>query len=153
MSDYRLNGSKIANSDNVLLDQSLTKLRGLHNAENLMAAIAVAKIHGFENKEILDSIMDYKAPAHRCELVLDSNGIQFINDSKATNLHAVASALNSFRGQNIVLIAGGKIKGSHIRILIQRSMLVFHLQCSLEKIDSKFQRNGKRKQIVFLLKI
>ena len=111
LSDYRLNGSKIANLDNVLLDQSLTKLRGLHNAENLMAAIAVAKIHGFENKEILDSIMDYKAPAHRCELVLDSNGIQFINDSKATNLHAVASALNSFRGQNIVLIAGGKNKG------------------------------------------
>ena len=125
LNDYWLNGTKIKNLDRELIDQSLTKLRGLHNAENLMAAIAVARIHGYESNEILDSILEYTPPSHRCELVWESNGVQFINDSKATNLHAVASALNSFKDEKIILIAGGKNKGisySEIKKTVKRNV-------------------------------
>ena len=90
-----------------------------------MAAIAVARIHGYESNEILDSILDYIPPSHRCELVWESNGVQFINDSKATNLHAVASALNSFKDEKIILIAGGKNKGisySEIKKTVKRNV-------------------------------
>ena len=109
--DYYLSGSKIISDGEVIVDQSMTKLRGLHNAENLMVATAVAKIRGYENKQILNAALDYKVPPHRCELIAESQGVQFINDSKATNIHAMVSAINSFKGHDIVLVAGGKDKG------------------------------------------
>ena len=111
LSDYCLRGSKIISDGETLVDQSMTKLRGLHNAENLMAATAVAKIRGYKNEQILNATLDYQAPPHRCELIAESQGVQFINDSKATNIHAMISAINSFSDHDIVLVAGGKNKG------------------------------------------
>lgn len=87
------------------------KLEGRHNAENVMAAMAVGHLHGIEFEAMAESLSNYTAPAHRCEWVGNSKkGVRFINDSKATNLHALKSAL---RGQEspVVLIAGGKKKG------------------------------------------
>ena len=111
LNDYCLRDSKIISDGEALVDQSMTKLRGLHNAENLMAATAVAKIRGYKNEQILSATQDYEAPPHRCELIAESQGVQFINDSKATNIHAMVSAINSFSDQDIVLVAGGKNKG------------------------------------------
>jgi UDP-N-acetylmuramoylalanine--D-glutamate ligase len=85
-------------------------LRGRHNAENVMAAMAAAHSRGVPHESMVSTILDYRAPAHRCELVGTIEGREFLNDSKATNLHALASALRSL-GQRVVLIAGGKDKG------------------------------------------
>jgi len=108
--DWTLHGGKICRSGEPLLDYNTTQLRGRHNAENLMAAMAAAEEMGAPLDSMAASVSDYAAPAHRCEFVGEVDGVSFINDSKATNLHALRSSL---RGQEmpVVLIAGGKNKG------------------------------------------
>ncbi|MCB1064644.1 MAG: UDP-N-acetylmuramoyl-L-alanine--D-glutamate ligase [Verrucomicrobiae bacterium] len=93
-----------------LLDFSTVRLVGKHNAENVMAALAIAHCLGIDPALVLGTVRTYAPPHHRCEPVGEINGHCFINDSKATNLHALASSL---RGQEspVVLIAGGKNKG------------------------------------------
>lgn len=85
-----------------------TRLRGLHNAENLMAACAV--VEGLTPGIALAALSKYSPPVHRCELVSIIDGVEYLNDSKATNLHALESALRS-QTRPTVLIAGGKQKG------------------------------------------
>ena len=111
--NYSLKGGNIVCGENILFNLQQTKLRGIHNAENVMAATAVAQIKGHSIDSIIGSLSDYTAPPHRCELVATIDGVDYINDSKATNLHAMESALKSFSGTEgeIVLIAGGKEKG------------------------------------------
>ncbi|MDB4722300.1 UDP-N-acetylmuramoyl-L-alanine--D-glutamate ligase, partial [Verrucomicrobiales bacterium] len=111
--NYSLNQGNIVCGDDTLFSLQQTKLRGTHNAENLMAATAVAQIKGYSINSILDSLSDYTAPQHRCELVATIDGVDYVNDSKATNLHAMESALRSLSESedDIVLIAGGKDKG------------------------------------------
>lgn len=109
--DYTYSGGEILHRGDSLMPMSDTQLRGAHNAENLMAAFAVAEIRGHAPSDIAASVNDYRAPAHRCELVAILDGVEYINDSKATNLHALESALVSLGDSEIVLIAGGKDKG------------------------------------------
>ena len=99
-----------------LLDMDNCLLRGPHNAENLMAALAVGRVLRIPLGAMVDSLKTYAPAAHRCELVAEVNGVKFINDSKATNLDAVQKAVMSMPaaagGQpNVWLIAGGKDKG------------------------------------------
>jgi len=93
-----------------LVDLSVSRLRGLHNAENAMAAYAAVRALGVTATEANDSLHGFAPPLHRCELVRTLDGVEYINDSKATNLHALDSALRS-QQRPIVLIAGGKQKG------------------------------------------
>jgi UDP-N-acetylmuramoylalanine--D-glutamate ligase len=93
-----------------VLDQSKTKLPGIHNAENLMAALAVGHALDVEFDRMAAAVLDYTAPAHRCEFVRDLDGVRWINDSKATNLDAMEKAILS-QDRPLVLIAGGKDKG------------------------------------------
>ena len=111
--DYGFSRGNVVCGEDILFNLQQTNLRGIHNAENLMAATAVARIKGHSIDSIIGSLSDYTAPLHRCELVATIDGVDYINDSKATNLHALESALNSFSGleDGIVLIAGGKEKG------------------------------------------
>jgi UDP-N-acetylmuramoylalanine--D-glutamate ligase len=90
------------------MDQD-TSLRGLHNAENIMAAIAACRCYG-KPLDLKKAFAGYVPPPHRCELVRTLDGVEYLNDSKATNLHALESALRS-QTRPVVLIAGGKEKG------------------------------------------
>jgi UDP-N-acetylmuramoylalanine--D-glutamate ligase len=99
-----------------LLDIDHCQLRGPHNAENLMAALAVGHVLRLPLETMVDPLKTYTAGPHRFELVAEINGIQFINDSKATNVDALHKALLAARaGQggeaNVWLIAGGADKG------------------------------------------
>ncbi len=87
-----------------------TGLRGLHNSENLMAALAACATLGISAARMRDALEGYTPPPHRCELVRTLDGVEYLNDSKATNLHALESALRS-QTRPVVLIAGGKEKG------------------------------------------
>ena len=87
-----------------------TGLRGLHNAENLMAAMGACEQLGISQSTMRDALRNYVPPPHRCELVRTLDGVEYLNDSKATNLHALESALRS-QSRPVVLIAGGKDKG------------------------------------------
>jgi UDP-N-acetylmuramoylalanine--D-glutamate ligase len=87
-----------------------TRLRGAHNAENMMAALAIAYALDLNPEKAWKAICEYSASAHRLEIVGNVNGIEFINDSKATNVDAMEKAIDSY-DQPIILIAGGKDKG------------------------------------------
>ncbi len=87
-----------------------TRLRGLHNAENLMAALAVGAAKGLAFEPMLQALSTYEPLPHRCELVRTLDGVDYVNDSKATNLDALEKALLS-ESRPVVLIAGGKDKG------------------------------------------
>ena len=97
-----------------------TPLRGPHNAQNIMAALALAAIFEIPLKTARQAICTYQPLPHRCEFVATIDGVDFINDSKATNPDAVAKALQTF-AQPIILIAGGRDKGLDFNIL--RSVL------------------------------
>jgi UDP-N-acetylmuramoylalanine--D-glutamate ligase len=105
------NGSVIFRDGQKCLDMAAeTSLRGLHNAENTMAAIAACAELGIAVEIMREALHGYAPPPHRCELVRTLDGVEYLNDSKATNLHALQSALRS-QTRPVVLIAGGKDKG------------------------------------------
>ena len=108
--DYTLEGHTICFKGEPVADFTRTNLRGAHNAENLMAAMAVARSRGIEFSEMEEAIRAYRPPRHRCELVAIVGDVEYINDSKSTNLHSLESSLRSLR-HPLILIAGGKDKG------------------------------------------
>ena len=75
-----------------------------------MATLAVADCIGLEWGAVAKAVLNFEAPAHRCEKVGEIDGVLFLNDSKSTNLHSLKSALAGHENP-IVLIAGGKQKG------------------------------------------
>lgn len=117
--DYTLEDGWIRSGSESLIDLSLTRLRGLHNAENAMAAYAACSVLGVSAQDANQSLRGFAPPLHRCELVRTLDGVEYINDSKATNLHALESALRS-QLRPIVLIAGGKQKGLDYSELLPR---------------------------------
>jgi len=94
----------------VLLDLSTTRLRGPHNAANVMAAFGACIVLGADTRMMADAIREYTPPAHRCEFIAEREGLSWINDSKATTLDAMEQAIRSVQGP-LILIAGGKDKG------------------------------------------
>jgi len=108
--DFTLHDSVICYKGEPVLDQAKTKLPGIHNAENLMAALGIGLALGVDFDRMVAAVTEYTAPEHRCEFVRDLKGVHWINDSKATNLDSVEKAILSQKGP-IVLVAGGKDKG------------------------------------------
>ena len=109
--DFYSDGKTIIHQGKVILDlEAETALRGLHNAENAMAAVAACLSYGIDQKIIRRAFEGYAPPPHRCELVRTLDGVEYLNDSKATNLHALQCAIRS-QSRPVVLIAGGKDKG------------------------------------------
>jgi UDP-N-acetylmuramoylalanine--D-glutamate ligase len=91
-------------------DISNLKMRGKHMIENLMAAILLAREHGANRKAIEETMNEFPVLPHRLEYLRKAGGVLFFNDSKATNVHAVLRALDSF-DENVILIMGGKETG------------------------------------------
>lgn len=86
-------------------------LRGQHNLENILCAVAVAAIAGAKAESIRDTLKTFTGVRHRIEEVAVVKGVLYVNDSKATNPESAIKALESFN-EPIVLIAGGRSKGS-----------------------------------------
>ncbi|MBC8094803.1 MAG: UDP-N-acetylmuramoyl-L-alanine--D-glutamate ligase, partial [Akkermansiaceae bacterium] len=108
--------SRLGNWEGPLLDTEQCQLRGPHNAENLMAALAVGRALRLSLENMVGTLKVQPHGAHRFELVAEKNGIQFINDSKATNPEALHHALLATRSgeggkANVWLIAGGHNQG------------------------------------------
>lgn len=89
-------------------------LVGEHNYQNIMCAVIIAKLVGLENEKIKSAIQSFKAPEHRLEFIRNLNGIDFYNDSKATNPEAAIVAIKSFNNIDAVLIAGGRDKNTDL---------------------------------------
>jgi UDP-N-acetylmuramoylalanine--D-glutamate ligase len=108
--DFTLRGSEILFRGTRILDQAHTRLPGIHNAENIMAALGIGYALNLDLASMAAAIADHSPPAHRCEFVRDLDGVRWINDSKATNLDAMEKAILS-QNRPVILIAGGKDKG------------------------------------------
>jgi UDP-N-acetylmuramoylalanine--D-glutamate ligase len=108
--DFELRDGVIFHHGEAVLKMAETKLRGLHNAENLMAALATGHAHGLTFEQMAGPLSSYTALPHRCEFVRRFEEVDYINDSKSTNLDSLEKALDS-ETRPVVLIAGGKDKG------------------------------------------
>src|SRR6185437_5337997 len=113
-------------------------LKGGHNVENVLAAVCVGALLGCEPARIGKAVRGFKAVEHRLEYVATVRGVEYYNDSKATNVDATIKALQSFPG-NIHLILGGKDKGSDYTVLNpllrERVKFVYTIGAAAEKIQ------------------
>jgi UDP-N-acetylmuramoylalanine--D-glutamate ligase len=91
-------------------------IRGVHNAENAMAAVAAAQLAGAPLDGIAAALRTFPGVEHRLEFVRERNGVAYYNDSKATNVDATEKAIDAFSG-NLWLILGGKDKNSDYTVL------------------------------------
>jgi UDP-N-acetylmuramoylalanine--D-glutamate ligase len=128
--EERLDEGAFSNGQTIILrlggkeeDYSLAKtpLKGIHNVENMMAALTTARLFGCSKKAIETVLDRFEGLEHRLEFVQEIEGVRFYNDSKGTNVGSVVKSLQSF-SQPIILIAGGKDKNGDfgpLRGLIQ----------------------------------
>jgi UDP-N-acetylmuramoylalanine--D-glutamate ligase len=108
--DYRLVDGWLVARGEPILEQKRTHLAGPHNAENMLAALAVADLYDVPRNIVIEAMCAYRPLPHRLEKVGEIGGVTFINDSKATNIDALEKALLSMT-KPAVLLAGGKDKG------------------------------------------
>jgi UDP-N-acetylmuramoylalanine--D-glutamate ligase len=116
-------------------------IKGSHNQQNALAVLAIAKIVGCSNESIADAFTKFPGVEHRLEFVRELNGIEYINDSKATNVDSVWYALQSF-DKPIYLILGGKDKGNDYNrikeLVIKHVLKIFAIGSSADKINDFF---------------
>ena len=108
----------LARGDQLLLATSELALMGRHNQLNALAALAAGELMGLELSAMLQVLAEFPGLAHRMQLVASMGGVDFINDSKATNVSAAVASVESIDGI-IVLIAGGEAKGGNFSDLSQ----------------------------------
>ena len=115
-------------------------LKGAHNLENTLAAICAGALMKCAPERIRAAVRNFKAVEHRLEYVATIRGVEYYNDSKATNVDATIKALESFPA-NIHLILGGKDKGSDYTVLNdllrQRVKRVYTIGAAADKIESQ----------------
>ncbi|ERP94355.1 UDP-N-acetylmuramoyl-L-alanyl-D-glutamate synthetase [Marinobacter sp. ES-1] len=106
--------------DNLLLASEL-KLMGLHNISNVMAALALGHAAGLAMEPMLQVAREFPGLPHRCEFIRQLGGVDYINDSKGTNVGATVAAIESLAPEQgkVVLIAGGDGKGADFQPLAQ----------------------------------
>jgi UDP-N-acetylmuramoylalanine--D-glutamate ligase len=117
-------------------------LKGAHNLENVLAGVSIGMLVGCQPEQICQAVRNFKAVEHRLEFVARVAGVDYYNDSKATNVDATSKALESFPA-NIHLILGGKDKGSDYTVLNellrQRVKRVYTIGAAAAKIESQIQ--------------
>lgn len=128
-----------AKGDRTVMSLSDISLKGNHNVENVLAAVCAGILSGADAATVRAAVKNFKAVEHRLEYVASIRGVDYYNDSKATNVDATIKAIESFPG-NIHLILGGKDKGSDYTVLNdllrKRVKRVYTIGAAAEKIES-----------------
>jgi len=123
-----------------ILQVAEISLKGAHNLENVLAAVCAGALMGCASEKIRHAVHEFKAVEHRLEFVATIGGVDYYNDSKATNVDATIKALESFPA-NIHLILGGKDKGSDYTVLNdlirQRVKRIYTIGAAAAKIESQ----------------
>lgn len=113
-----------------LIAVSELPMAGRHNVANALAALAIGRAAGLETAPMLDALRGFRGLPHRCERVLDSGDVSWVNDSKATNVGATLAAIEGLGvDSRLLLIAGGRDKGADFRGL--RAALTRYCECVL----------------------
>jgi UDP-N-acetylmuramoylalanine--D-glutamate ligase len=117
-------------------------LKGEHNVENVLAAVCAARLAGVAPGVIRRAVEKFQAVEHRLEFVACVNGVEYYNDSKATNVDATMKAVAAF-SSGIHLILGGKDKGSDYTVLAEllrtRARAVYTIGSAAAKIESQLR--------------
>jgi UDP-N-acetylmuramoylalanine--D-glutamate ligase len=117
-------------------------LKGTHNVENVLAAVVASRLAGVSPEAIRRAVEGFQAVEHRLEYVATVNGVEFYNDSKATNVDATAKAVAAF-SSGVHLIMGGKDKGSPYTILNdllrERVRAVYTIGAASAKIEAQLR--------------
>jgi len=125
-------------------------LKGAHNLENVLAAVCVARAVDCPPAVIRQAVKDFQAVEHRLEFVATINGVDYYNDSKATNVDATIKALESFPA-NIHLVLGGKDKGSDYSVLKallrERVKRVYTIGAAAEKIENQIAGSAPAERV------
>lgn len=129
--------------------KSDTILRGSHNAINMMAAVKAAQLVDIPETDIRSGLKSFKNAPHRLEYVATINDVDFVNDSKATNVDAVGYALESF-SEPLVWIAGGIDKGNDYNLIMESVNKKVRALVCLGKDNGKL-RDAFHSEIVDLL--
>lgn len=116
-------------------------IKGEHNIANALGVMNVAKLLNIPNQKIREAFSSFKGVEHRIEFVRELKGVEYYNDSKATNIDSVVVALKSFE-KPIYLILGGKDKGNNyddIRELIKKHVVkIYAIGVSAQKVEDYF---------------
>jgi len=127
-------------TETVLLERKIIGLRGNHNIENVLAAAAAARLAGVEPAAIEEGVRTFAGVEHRIEYVATISGVEYFNDSKATNVDAALKALDAFSGRLLVIL-GGKDKGSDYSLLREslrtRARVAILIGSAAEKIEAE----------------
>ncbi len=125
-----------------ILPLSEVSLKGAHNIENVLAAVCAARLAGASSSAIRRAVAAFRAVEHRLEYVATDNGVEYYNDSKATNVDAAAKALAAFP-ECVHLILGGKDKNSNYAdladLLRDRVKAVYTIGSAATKIESQIR--------------
>lgn len=140
-----MNGSNIYYKENGQVKFECTlndiNLKGEHNYANAMAVIAVAKLFGCENDDIKEALKTFQGVEHRLEFVRRIAGVEYINDSKATNIDSVWYALRSYE-RPLFLILGGLDKGNDYNqikdLVVEKAKKVYAIGSSASKVFNFF---------------
>jgi UDP-N-acetylmuramoylalanine--D-glutamate ligase len=134
-------GSKNGEIEQIMPLKSIP-LKGSHNVENVLAAVVASRLAGVSGEVIRRGVESFQAVEHRLEFVATVNGVDFYNDSKATNVDATAKAIAAF-SSGVHLIMGGKDKGSPYTILSdllrERVRAVYTIGSAASKIESQLR--------------
>jgi len=129
-------------SDERIMATGEIPLKGAHNLENVLAAICCGVLLSCDGAKIRTAVRDFKAVEHRLEYVATVRGVEYYNDSKATNVDATIKALESFPS-GVHLVLGGKDKGSDYTVLNdllrQRVKRVYTIGAAAQKIESQIK--------------
>lgn len=151
-----MNNSIYLDGDNIIFkkdgkiefscDKNILQIKGLHNVANAMVAIVAAKLTGCSNDDIIKGLSSFDGVEHRLEFVREINGVEYINDSKSTNIDSLYYALKSF-DKPIFLILGGIDKGNDYNIvkdlILEKVKKIYAIGQSADKIFSFFRQDIK----------
>ncbi len=138
-----LNNDKIYYMDEVICSVNRIRASGLHNISNALSAIAVAKIFGVSNGEIVDALSSYSPAKHRLSYVGSIRGVAFYNDSKGTNVSATIKAMESMPS-SFCLILGGKDKGYEFDEIFEKKIKNLKKVFVLGECSDKIYKTAKR---------
>ena len=129
------NGCVFNDKNKKILSENNFSIPGKHNISNFFAAATCAKILNVSEKSIIKAFKSFAGVQHRLEYVKNINNIKFINDSKATNIDSVITAINTIK-EPIILLLGGRNKNSNFRLLLP------HIKASLIKLVISYGESG-----------
>jgi UDP-N-acetylmuramoylalanine--D-glutamate ligase len=153
--DVTRKDGKIFYRNEEIMETEKMGLKGIHNIENVMHMVAVAKIAGIENSLIRDFFYKTEGLEHRVEEFYKAGNTVFINDSKGTNIDATIKALDSY-DEKVILICGGKDKkldnSTLVSKMAEKSKMIYLMGETADKLEEMLVEIGYEKEYILNLK-